>query len=135
VEFLDANIFLRYLTRDDPAKAERCYDLFQRMKRKEIRVITSESVLAEVVYVLSSRSLYQLSRERVRALLLPIISLPGLRIANRRTFLRALDLFAGANLDFEDALSLAHMERMNIKVIISYDQDFDRFKNIQRREP
>jgi predicted nucleic acid-binding protein len=135
VEFLDANIFLRYLTRDDPAKAEWCYELFQRMKRKEIQVITSESVLAEVVYVLSSRSLYHQSREQVRALLLPIISLPGLRIANRRTFLRALDLFAGANLDFEDALSLAHMERMQIKTIISYDRDFDRFQNIDRREP
>jgi uncharacterized protein len=135
VEFLDANIFLRYLTRDDPVKAERCYELFQRMKRKEIQVITSESVLAEVVYVLSSRSLYHQSREQIRALLLPIISLPGLRIANRRTFLRALDLFAGASLDFEDALSLAHMERMRIKTIISYDRDFDRFQHIDRREP
>jgi predicted nucleic acid-binding protein len=25
MEFLDANVFLRYLTRDDPVKAERCF--------------------------------------------------------------------------------------------------------------
>ena len=135
MEFLDANVFLRYLTRDDPVKAERCYELFQRLKRKEIRVFTSESVLAEVVYVLSSRTLYHQSREQVRALLVPIISLPGLKIQYRRTFLRALDLFADTNLDFEDTISLAHMERMQIKTIISYDRDFDRFKNIQRHEP
>jgi predicted nucleic acid-binding protein len=135
VEFLDANVFLRYLTKDDPVKAERCYELFQRLKRKEDQVVTSESVLSEVVYVLSSRSLYQQSRKQVRALLLPIISLPGLKIQYRRTFLRALDLFAGSNLDFEDTLSLAHMERMQVTTIISYDRDFDRFKNINRREP
>ncbi len=135
MEFLDANVFLRYLTRDDPVKAERCYELFQRLKRKEIQLFTSESVLTEVVYVLSSRSLYHQSREQVRALLVPIISLPGLKIQYRRTFLRALDLFAGTNLDFEDTISLSHMERMRIKTIISYDRDFDRFRNIQRREP
>lgn len=135
MDFLDANVFLRFLTKDDPVKAERCYDLFQRLKRKETQVVTSESVLAEVVYVLSSPSLYLQSREQVRALLLPIISLPGLKIPSRQTFLRALDLFAGTNLDFEDTLSLAHMERLHIKTIISYDRDFDRFNNISRREP
>ena len=64
MEFLDANVFLRYLTRDDPVKAERCYELLQRLKRKEIQVITSESVLAEVVCVLTSHSLYNQGYDR-----------------------------------------------------------------------
>jgi predicted nucleic acid-binding protein len=135
MEFLDANIFLRYLTKDDPVKAERCFELFQKLKSKEIQVTASESVLAEVVYVLVSRSLYNQSRERVRELLLPLITLPGLKIPHRQSFLKALDLFARTSLDFEDALSLAHMERLGIKTIISYDHDFDLIKTIQRREP
>jgi predicted nucleic acid-binding protein len=135
MEFLDTNVILRYLTKDDPAKAERCYELFQRVKRKEIRLVTSESVLAEVVYVLSSRTLYNQPRENARALLLPIISLPALKIPYRRAFRRALDLYASASLDFEDALSLAHMERLKLTTIVSYDKDFDRIKGIQRREP
>ena len=76
MDFLDTNVILRYLTRDDPVKAERCFELFQRLKRKEVKLVTSESVLAEVVYVLSSRSVYNQSREQVRNLLLPIVSLP-----------------------------------------------------------
>lgn len=135
MEFLDTNIFLRYLTKDDPVKAQRCYELFQRIKRKETQVTTSESVLAEVVYVLSSRALYNQPRENVRALLLPIISLPGLRVPHRRAFLRALDLYANTSLDFEDALSVAHMERMKLTTLLSYDADFDRVKSVQRREP
>lgn len=135
MEFLDTNIILRYLTRDDPAKAQRCYALFQQVKRKQIRLVTSESVLAEVVYVLSSRSLYNQPRENVRTLLLPIISLPGLKLSNRRAFFRALDIYASTHLDFEDCLSIAHMERLKVNTILSYDQDFDRVKGIQRREP
>jgi len=135
MEFLDTNIFLRYLTRDDPVKAQRCYELFQQIKRKEIRATTSESVLAEVVYVLASRALYNQPRENIRTLLLPIVSLPGLRVPHRRAFLRALDLYAGTSLDFEDALSVAHIERMKLTTIVSYDADFGRVKHIQRREP
>ncbi|MEW5718528.1 MAG: PIN domain-containing protein [Chloroflexota bacterium] len=135
MEFLDTNIILRYLTKDDPLKAARCYDLFQKVKGKEIRLATSESVIAEVVYVLSSRALYNQPRQNVRALLLPIVSLPGLKLPNRRTFLRALELYASTSFDFEDALSIAHMERLNIHTVLSYDEDFDRVKHIQRREP
>lgn len=135
MDFLDTNIILRYLTKDDPRKAERCFDLFQSVKRKDLRLVTSESVMAEVVYVLSSKSLYNQSRQNVRALLLPIVSLPGLKIPHRRTFLRALDLYGATRLDFEDALSIAHMERQKIHTILSYDEDFDEVKDIQRREP
>ncbi|MBM3130537.1 MAG: type II toxin-antitoxin system VapC family toxin [Chloroflexi bacterium] len=135
MEFLDTNIILRYLTKDDPVKAERCYELFQKVKRKEIQVVTSESVLAEVVYVLSSRALYNQPRENIRALLIPLVSWSGLKIAHRRAFLHALELYATTNLDFEDALSVAHMERLKINTILSYDEDFDRIKGIERREP
>jgi len=135
MEFLDTNIILRYLTKDDPAKAERCFQLFQRVKRRENQLTTSESIIAEVVYVLSSRSLYNQPRENIRALLLPLVRLSGLKIPNRRTILRALDLYANARLDFEDALSVAHMERQKVSVVVSYDEDFDRINGIQRREP
>lgn len=135
MDFLDTNVILRYLTRDDPVKAERCFELFQRVKRKEIKLTTSETVLAEVVYVLSSRSVYNQAREQVRNLLLPIVSLSGVLVLHRRSFLRALELFAVTNMDFEDCLSLAHMERLKIKTIVSYDRDFDRVNTIERREP
>ncbi len=135
MEFVDTNVILRYLTKDDPAKAERCYALFQRAQRKQVHLVTSESVLAEAVYVLSSRSLYNQPRVNVRTLLLPIITLPGLKIPYRRTVIRALELYASTSLDFEDTLSVAHMERQKLHTILSYDEDFDRVTGIERREP
>lgn len=135
--FVDTNIFIRYLTKDDPQKAEACLSLFERAKRNEVALITSESVIAEVVYILSSRNLYKLSRQEIRVRLYPIFSLAGFKLTHRRQILRALDLYSQNNIDFEDAMSIAIMERQGIGEIYSYDEDFDRVKgsNITRIEP
>lgn len=57
MQFIDANVFIRHLTRDDPEKAQACFELFQKAGQREITLTTSESVIAEVVYVLSSKQL------------------------------------------------------------------------------
>lgn len=49
--------------------------------------------------------------------------------------MRALDLFAIYRMDFEDCLSVAHMERQQLKEIYSYDQDFEQVKGVKRVEP
>jgi len=99
-------------------------------------VTTSETVVAEVVYVLSSRSLYNLGHEDIAARLRPLLALIGLKLSYKRSCLQALGIYAGnPHLDFEDALSVAHMERQNIEEIISYDTDFDRIPSVRRVEP
>lgn len=136
MKFLDANILLRYFTRDDAAKADACYALLQRVQAKQEEVTMCEAVLAEVVYVLSSRNIYALGREEIQRTLLPVLSLPGLKLPQKRTYLRALDLYvAHPRLDFEDALAVAHMERQHIATLLSYDRDFDRIATITRQEP
>ena len=137
MKFLDTNVILRYLTRDDEAKAEACYQLFQRIKLGEEELFTCEAVVTEVAYVLSSsRAPYRLSHQEIRDRLLPILTLRSLRLPQKRVYLRALDLYASAPfLDFEDALAVAHMEHRGLTEIVSYDRDFDRVTGLQRIEP
>jgi uncharacterized protein len=136
MQFVDTNVFLRHLTGDDPRKAQACFELFQKAKRKEVSLTTSEAVIAEIVYVLSSSKLiYALTPQEIRARLYPILSLPGLKIPYRKMYLRALDLYASYVLDFEDAISIAQMERQQITEVTSYDRDFDRVPTIKRLEP
>ena len=70
--------------------------------------------------------------------LYPLLSLPGLKIPNKRQVVRALDLYdRNADLDFEDALSVAAMERQGIAEIYSYDENYDRLQGcaVTRLEP
>ncbi len=134
-QFIDTNVFIRYLTKDDPKKAEACLRLFQDAQRNQVTLVTSEAVVAEVVYVLSSKELYDLAREEIRRRLYPLLSLPGLKLPYRKMYLRALDLYFTFSLDFEDAIIVAQMERQKIKEIYTYDRDFDRVPGVKRLEP
>lgn len=137
MKFLDTNVIIRYLTRDDEQKAEACYQLLQRASTGDETLLTSETVIAEVTYVLSSnRAPYRLSHNEIRTRLLPILMLRGLRLPQKQICIKALDIYASfPTLDFEDALSVAHMQQQSITQIISYDKDFDQIPNIQRQEP
>ena len=132
--YVDANIFLRLMTGDDPAKAARCFELFQRASQGEVRLHTSEAIVAEVVYVLS-RSTYHVPRDDVAAALAPVLTIAGLRIDHKEAVLQALDLWQRSKLDFEDCLSLQHAQRLSLDGIYSYDRDFDQFPEILRYEP
>lgn len=135
MQFIDTNIFIRYLTKDDPDKAQACFELFQRAQANQVNLTTTEAVITEVVYVLSSKRTYGLARTDIRARLYPLLSVPGLRLPHRQTYLRALDLYAASSLDFEDALIVAQMQRQAIKELYSYDRGFDQLEGITRREP
>jgi predicted nucleic acid-binding protein len=134
-EFIDTNIFVRLLTGDDPGKAERCLTLFQRAQRGDVSLITSESVIAEITFVLSSRATYGISRVMVATALRPVLANPGLRVDHKSSIQRALDIWEGSNLDFEDCLSIEHIRRAHLAGIYSYDRDFEGIPDIRRLEP
>ncbi len=124
-EFVDTNIFIRLLTRDDPRKMHACQPLFQRASRGDVSLFTSETVVAEVVYVLSSPALYQLSRGDIPRRFRPVLRVRGPRIEHKRAILRALNLYEQTNLDFEDRLPVEHVRRAKLDGIYSHDRGFD----------
>lgn len=52
--FVDTNVFLRFLTNDDPIKAKRVEALFRQAIKGQIQLITSLLVMAEIVWTLES---------------------------------------------------------------------------------
>jgi predicted nucleic acid-binding protein len=134
MHFVDTNIFIRYFTRDDPDKAKACFELFKQASTNEIILTTTEAVVSEVIYVLSSKKTYNLLRLDIRARLYPLLSVKGLRLPQRKVMLRALDLYVAYNIDFEDALIVAQMERQSINELYSFDRGFDRVTGITRHE-
>lgn len=133
--FLDTNIFIRYLTQDDPEKMRACLALLQRVQAGA-EAITSEVVIAEVTYVLSSPRLYKLSHADVSVRLRPILLLRALKLPNKRRLLHALDIYSThSQLDFEDCLIVAQIEQQHIETLMSYDRDFDRIPGVTRQEP
>lgn len=108
--FLDTNILLRYLTRDDEQKANASFALLLRVERGEETVVTSDLVIFETVFTLQSRRSYGLSRQLIREKLEPIIALRGLRLPRKVLYARAFDLYTSSDISFADAFNAAYME-------------------------
>lgn len=133
--FIDTDVIIRFLTSDDLAKQAEAAELFEQVETGRLTVIAPVTVIADAVYVLSSRRLYNLPRSKVAELLTPLIRLPRFRIHQRQIVLRALELYASSKIDFGDAVIVAAMEREGSEAVYSYDSHFDSIPGIKRQSP
>ena len=133
MRFLDTNVLLRYFTGDNLEMAEAARCLLARVERGEERVVTSPLVVFETVFTLQRT--YGVSRERIESMVGAIISLPGIRFAEKRLCLEALDVFVQHRISFADAYTIVHMKARGITEIYSWDSDFDKVEGITRTVP
>jgi predicted nucleic acid-binding protein len=133
IRFLDTNILLRYLTRDDERKAQKALDLLTRIEQNQEKVITSSLVIFETVFTL--QSFYRVPRQQIKELILPITALRGLQLADKHVYQHAFDLYISKNISFADAYNAAYMLTEHISTIYSWDTDFDKIEGIVRLEP
>jgi predicted nucleic acid-binding protein len=136
--FLDANIFLRYLTQPSTPEAERMQGiaaaLFEAIERGDEEAMTTEVVLHEVCYLLASKKHYGLTWVDVADYLTPLVRLPGLKFnrGERRIYLRALEI-AAANrkLEFADSVIAARCEGSGHQ-LATFDERLAAFPGIER---
>jgi len=134
--FVDANIFVRHITNDDPIRSPASRALFQAIRNGHVTAWTTDLVAAEVVFVLSSkRTTYNMSREAIRDALLPLLLLPGLDVPSKTLFPRIFDYFVGLAIDYIDAYHAVLVERRTPPELYSYDFHFDRVTSLRRIEP
>lgn len=132
--FLDANIFIRYLTNDDPVKADRVEQLLDSAVAGNEKLITTEMVIAEVVWVLES--FYKLDNRAIGPMIKAILATPGLEVINGPLVEKAVDRYLIQNIDFIDGYVVAVMQRHNVTEIFSYDKKhLSRSSAIVRKEP
>ena len=134
---LDANVLVRYLVRDDPDLTQRSLLFLERIRDGGLEAVLLEGVIAEVVFVLSSKRLYAVEREVIRDRLLPVLNLPGILSEQKHIYARALDIFVQyRRLSFVDALCVAHAENEdNDRTVLSFDRGFRNIPGLNWVQP
>ena len=131
--FVDTNIFLRYLTRDDLSRFEKCREIFRKATRGEIVLITSAMVVAELMWTLLSY--YKVPKIDVIEKVSIIVGTESLHIPEKDMIADALVLYGRKNMDYIDAYNAVFMMQQGLSEIYSYDEAFDGVEGIQRKEP
>ncbi|OAD19811.1 PilT domain-containing protein [Candidatus Thiomargarita nelsonii] len=98
---VDANILVRYAVKDNPQQTAQATDFLAKH-----RCLILKTVLLELVWVLASKSGYDLSRELVLERVRHILGLPNVVMQDAEHVVIALDWYE-AGMDFADALHLA----------------------------
>lgn len=132
--FVDTNLFIRYLTNDDPAKADKVEKLLDDAAAGKQKLVTTEMVMAEIVWVLESG--YSLKNSDIAPLVRGILATPGLEVINAALVARAVELYETTNIDFIDGYIAAVMEQRGITELYSFDRKhISRIKKVVRLEP
>jgi predicted nucleic-acid-binding protein len=118
--FVDTNIFLRFLTNDDPEKAQRAEALFKKAVAGKVTLRTSVLVVAEMVWTLES--FYGLARDDIAEKIGKILNTPNLSCETSAIVLEALDLYADKNVDFIDAYHGVILRGADEVRVVTYDR-------------
>ena len=132
--FVDANVFLRFLTNDDPVKAERAEALFRDAVRGRRKLSTSLLVIAEIIRTLES--FYKLEKPPIASMIEKILNTRNLECPGALLILTALDLYVHENIDFIDAYHAVFLREQAITQVFTYDRrHFSRIPWLEVLEP
>jgi predicted nucleic acid-binding protein len=131
IHFVDSNVFF-YAKIMDPEYGPACARVLQRIHDGHLTGVTSTLVTLEVANALRKFGLAQ----EVRDTLDSIFSLPlqvfDLQYSDLRN---AVEIFQTYPISPYDCAHVAVMRRATTKSIISADRDFDKIREIERRDP
>ena len=132
--FVDANVFLRYLTNDIPEQADAVEAFLDRAASGEIQLVTSVLVIAEVVWTLGS--FYKRTKEQVRDAVLALCHTPGLTVEDADGLVQAAEWHAEKNVDFADAYHAAWMGSRGLTDVRTFNlKHFRRFDALNTDSP
>lgn len=119
--YADANIFLRFVLKDDKNLSKQAKEYFIQAKEGKIELIFATEIIMEIIYVLLK--FYSLPKQKVIEHVSTLVKTPYLKIPNRKIILKSLDIFQKYNVDFVDALLFTYATENNSSVL-SFDTDF-----------
>jgi len=131
--FIDTNVFLRTLIKEDKNTFNDCLAFFEKVKNNKCKAVTASIVIAEVVWTLLS--FYKVSKSEVIMAVNSIKNMRGLSIIDGYDIKTALQLFEDKNVKFIDCMIASTKSVSKDKItIVSFDKDFDKL-GIARKEP
>jgi predicted nucleic-acid-binding protein len=120
--FVDTNVFLRVIVRDDEEKYKLAVEFFRKIIREEIQAETSIGIIGEVVYVLGSKTLYDLTRSEINSKILPFLLLDNLLVPDKNIIISTLEYYTKSKLDFIDCYIICKVKSSENYKVFSFDK-------------
>jgi len=130
LKLIDTSVIVRFLTRDDPRKAERARKL---LLESDEELLITDGVFIELVFVLEK--VYGLPGIEIYTQLGKLLSSPRIVFSDRELLLQALVLYREHDVSFIDAYQVALGRALGAEAIYTYDEDFESKLRFPSLEP
>ena len=125
--FIDANVILRVLTRDDEGQFKKAEKLLSRAIDGEVMLVCGPPVLFEVAWTLEAR--YKIPNTRILDYLESLLATEGIEIIDRRIVEKAISKSRISNVEFADAYIASIAEENSCQEIATFNiSDFKKLK-------
>lgn len=111
MEYVDANIVLRYILCDIQEQAERAGNILENSE-----VILTFEVIAEIIYVLDK--IYKVKRADIKNSIQGLLLYKNISIGDKRVLSKSLELYTSENIDFIDSILLSYNRVRKAKIYI-----------------
>lgn len=118
--FIDTNYFLRFFLADNHKQSKKVKELFVSAAEGKSKIFTSNIVIFEIFWVLSSY--YRKNKSEIISTLEKILALEFIEVDDRAVFVRALTLFQKRSLSLEDCYHLSFASFKKAKSFATFDQ-------------
>jgi len=125
--FVDTNVFLRFFVRDSESFYQKAKELFEKAESGEVKLETSDLVVAEIVWVLESY--YDFSRAEIKEVIDTILETRNIRVANHARVKETIILYALGKVDFIDGYNISLIKTKGYKNVATFD--IKHFKNVE----
>ena len=128
--FLDTNIFIRFFTEDSGDSFAKVSAIFEEIEGGTMRPYTSNVVLLEVGYVLST--FYKLEKHISIEYLNKIVQMRNITVVEKTDFKQALKIYAETNVKLADILIALQVPK-GVK-LATLDKEFNKLKFVEKLE-
>lgn len=129
--FIETSVFICFLTRDDEKKYQECVKLFEKISRGKTLPYTSNTVIAEIIFILDRH--YNFPKNKILTAIDKLLILRNLTLIEKTDTKQALRFFAKYNIKYGDALIAAQVPTPI--TLLTYDKDFIKIPSLATATP
>lgn len=132
--FIDTNILLRLLVRDDEEQHAACVRLLREARQRGVALYLLPVAVLEIVWVLEK--VYRYPRPRVCEIVEAVLNTPELKVEKEEVFRKALAAYEARSIKFADALMAFWGLEAGLSTIYTLDEkDFKKIDGLEIRKP
>lgn len=127
IYYIDTNVFLRFLLKDNQDLSLKVEDYFMKAKKKTINIVLLPQIVIECEYVL--RKVYNVPKQDITDVLSTLVKTPHIALINRDVMIEALDIYRQKSVDLVDIILYVTALYNNAEVL-SFDKEFKKLSKV-----